>query len=66
MKSFERLLVVFTGISFLIAGLLGVALVLDFVSLDKMREILVRVVLIMGIIIAVAGGLLLLGRFNRD
>ncbi len=66
MKQFQTLLVAYTGVSLIIAGLLAIALVLDFVSLEKMRELLVRVVLIMGIVIAVSGGMLLLGYLHRE
>lgn len=66
MKQFQTLLIAYTGVSLIIAGLLAIALVLDFVSLEKMRELLVRVILIMGIVIAVSGGLLLLGQLNRE
>lgn len=66
MKSFKTILVLFSGTCLVIAGFLGVVVVLDFVSLVEMRELFVRLVVIMGIVAAVSTGLLLLQHINKD
>ncbi|MBY0309677.1 hypothetical protein K2Q16_00835 [Patescibacteria group bacterium] len=66
MKSFKTILVLFSGTSLIIAGFLGVVVVLDFVSLIEMRELFIRFVIIMGIIGAVSTGILLLQHLNKE
>jgi hypothetical protein len=66
MKSFKTILVLFSGTCLVIAGFLGIVVVLDFVTLVEMRELFVRLVVIMGIVAAVSTGLLLLQHINKD
>jgi hypothetical protein len=66
MQSVKRILVLFTGLSLIVMGILGVVVVFDFISLAEMRELLVRLVMVLGIISGVSLGLLLLGYINRS
>jgi hypothetical protein len=66
MQSVKRILVLFTGLSLIVAGLLGVVVVFDFMSLTDMRELLVRLVSVLGIVSGVSLGLLLLGHINHQ
>jgi hypothetical protein len=65
MQSLKRIVVLFTGISLVVAGGLGVVVVFDFISLAEMRDVLVRLVMVLGIVSGVSLGLLLLGHLNR-
>jgi len=65
MQSVKRILVLFTGISLIVAGVLGVVVVFDLITLAEMRDVLVRLVMVLGIVSGVSLGLLLLGHINR-
>ena len=66
MQQFKRILVLFTGMSLLLAGILGIAIVFDFAPLSDARELFIRLVVVFAIVTAVSGGLLLLSNLNKD
>lgn len=66
MKQVKTILVFFSGMSLMVAGLLGVALVFDFATEQEAGALFVRLVLALAIAAVVAAGLTLLSQLNRD
>jgi hypothetical protein len=66
MQSTKRILILFTGMSLVVAGFLGIIVVLDVISLADLRELIIRLVMVFGILATVSVGLLLLGHINRQ